>query len=93
MNTIECTVDLKPFSVSWTHNTSVTHQECDVSIVEEIYVVPHERILRCRVGAPYQVRELGGSKVNVLRPSGFGCHHVRICTDRVYGKNRETTRT
>ena len=93
MNTIECTVDLKPFSVSRTHNISVAHQECDISILEEIYVVPHKRIVRCRVGTPCQVRGLGGSKVNTLRPSGFGSHHVCILTDRVYEKNGETTRT
>ena len=78
MNTVECAVDLQPISVSRTHNTSVTHQECDISILEEIFVVPHKRIVRCRVGTPCQVRELGGSKVNTLRPSGFGRHHVRI---------------
>ena len=95
MNTIECTVDLKPLSVSRTHNTSVAHQECDISILKEIYLVPHKRIVSCWAGTLCQVRGLGGSKVNTLRPSAssFGCRHVRILTDRVCRKNGETTCT
>ena len=43
MNTIECAIDLQPFSASKTYNTNVTHQESDIPILEEIYVVLHER--------------------------------------------------
>jgi hypothetical protein len=78
MNTIECAIYLKPVSVSWTYDTSVAHQECDISILEEICIMPHERIVSFRVGTPCPVRGLGGSRVNTLCPSGFGCYHVRI---------------
>ena len=44
MNTIECTIDLRSFSVSKDFTKqNVAHQECDISVLEKIYVVLHER--------------------------------------------------
>lgn len=43
VNTIECAIDLQPFSVSKTTTQSVAYQECDISILEEIYIVLYER--------------------------------------------------
>ena len=76
MNTVECTVDLLRFSVSLAHNTGRhTHQKCDISILEEKYVVPHERFVIFRPETLRKISELG-SGVSRLHPSGFSGHHV-----------------
>jgi hypothetical protein len=75
MNTIERAIDLQAFSVSQTHNTEVAHQECDIPILEEVYVVLHERFDSRWVGAPRPVCDLG-SKLSRLYADGFCGHHV-----------------
>ncbi len=63
------------FSEPDAQDEAVTHQECDIPILEEIYVMLYERLVGCQVGGPRPVRELG-SKLSRLYTSGSGGHRV-----------------
>src|SRR5216684_462206 len=76
MNTVECAIDLQTFfSEPDARDEAVTHQECDIPILEEIYVVLYKRFVGCWVGGHRPVRELG-SKLSRFYTSGSGGHRV-----------------
>ena len=102
VNAIQRAIDLKTLSASRPHTIDHhTDQECDVSIPEEICVVPRERVVSRRVGGAgsSETRRVGFEPTGLWH-RGFGGslrhrHRGRILQSRyrVDGNDGDGTRT